>query len=114
GDPSSPLRFLQVGLVAAVAWALHGLLGARTIPSTVTLIAGETLVIYYVHVMVLYASGLGVAALVGPHLSLFPTLAAVLLAWVLCAALAIAWSRLKRRAATARRPRGRRGASDGP
>lgn len=91
-------RLVQLGAVVLVCAALAAI-AARwgRLPDALTKLAGETLIIYVAHVLLLYGAVVGLSTVVGPSLGLIATLAvtaAVLLGSVV---LGLGWHRLKAR-----------------
>jgi hypothetical protein len=83
GAAPIPDHLSRLGFVL-VALALLGALepAAHRVPAQAWVLAGETLFIYAFHVLLVYGSGVGLAALVGPRLTAWPSvlLAAAMIA----------------------------------
>lgn len=96
GVPGPFGRLVQLGAVVLVRAAL-ALVGARVgrLPSALEKLAGETLIIYVVHVLLLYGAVVGLGAVVGPTLGLAPTLAVTAVFLVGSVAVGLGWRRLK-------------------
>lgn len=90
-----PFSLIRVGLVLVLLALLAlGSLRLTRLPEVLTTLAGQTLVLYVVHLVALHGAGVGLLALVGPTLS---PAAAVLVALVLIAVsvgAALAWAGL--------------------
>lgn len=67
------------------------------LPSVLETIAGETLILYVFHVVLLYADFVGVRAFVGPHWSLSASVIAVVAVLAASVGVALAWHGGKRR-----------------
>lgn len=101
---------VKLGAVLLLTALLAGLaMAVRRLPRVLETLAGETLVLYVSHVVVLYAGGIGLAHVVGRTVPLPQAIAAAIFAVLATAAVGIAWNRVKalraaRRALLAGRP----------
>lgn len=110
--PSEPLQhsawpafsLLRLGCVVAIA-ALLAAASARAValPRMVRTLASETLFLYVSHLLALYVAGIGLARVIGATLPIAAAAAIAVAMIVACCAAALAWSRLKPRAAGAKR-----------
>lgn len=94
-----------VGIVVVLA-----LLGTRIrrLPRVLQTLAGESLMLYWFHLMLLYGAGFGLVALIGPTLSVGEGIAVASGVVVLSFGVGLAWNRFKRWRAT-RKTRGSTG-----
>lgn len=88
-----PFSLIRLGLVLALL-ALLALssLRVRRLPEVLTTLAGQTLVLYVVHLVVLHAHGFGLLALLGPTLSPAAAVGVALLLIAASTAAALAWA----------------------
>jgi uncharacterized membrane protein len=88
---------LKLGVVALVATALAVLsLGVRRLPRVLEALAGETLVIYVFHVLLLYGSGFGLSDVLGKTRSVPECLLVAAVALVSSVLVALGWRELER------------------
>ncbi len=84
----------RLGLVLLTASLLSVVAARARLPAALTALAGETLALYVVHLLVLYAAGVGPAELFPHALGLGPSMALAAGMLALSVAVALAWGRL--------------------
>ena len=96
-----PLALVRIACVLLVTAALSAA-SARLVafPRWARTLAGETLVLYVAHLMVLYVGGVGLARVLGPTLSLPVTLVIAAAQVLGCSVLALGWARWSARRAS--------------
>lgn len=89
------LKLAALALVVAVL----ALVAVRVpaLPRRLNVLAGESLMLYWFHLNLLYAAGVGLKTQIGPTLSLPAAIGAAALVIVVSVAVAFGWHRLKRR-----------------
>jgi hypothetical protein len=92
--PSFALLKLAVVLVLVLAFALLAL-RVTGLPRVLRVLAGESLMLYWFHLTLLYGAGIGLQSWIGPTLSLSTTLVVASLVVVGSALVGIGWHRLK-------------------
>lgn len=116
GRPSEPLAYsawpafslVRLGCVVTMA-ALLAAASHRVValPRTLRMVAGETLVLYVSHLLMLYVAGIGLARLIGPTLPLAAAIGVAVAVIVASTGIAVAWGRWEdRRAVRRERARG--------
>ena len=88
-----------IALAALLALASHRIVA---LPRTLRMIAGETLVLYVSHLLMLYVAGIGLARVIGPTLPLGAAIAMAIAVIAASVAIAIAWGRWDDRRTTRR------------
>jgi uncharacterized membrane protein len=89
---------VKLGVVIAVTGALaFATAKVARLSAPLETLAGESLVIYAFHILVLYGAGFGFASVVGPRLSLVGALGVAVLMLVASAAVGLGWARWKGR-----------------
>ncbi|RLB50077.1 MAG: hypothetical protein DRJ42_19645 [Deltaproteobacteria bacterium] len=98
GAPNPGPGLLKLAAVVALSAVLAGAsLGMARLPRPLTILAGETLIIYVVHIALLYGAGYGLAEVVGPTLGLGASLGVAAVMLVGSALLGLGWHRAKAR-----------------
>jgi len=96
GAPDPAPGVLKLGVVVgSCALLAAASLNATRLPRVLTILAGETLVIYVVHIALLYGDGYGLADLVGPTLSMSGSVTVALAMVVGSALVGLGWRWLK-------------------
>jgi hypothetical protein len=89
---------LKLAVVSLGSTALAAVsIGEKRLPEWLTILAGETLVIYVVHVALLYGDGYGLADVIGPTLAPAASMAVAVGMVVSSAALGFGWRWAKER-----------------
>lgn len=89
---------LRLGCVAGVAAAL-ALASARTdsLPRPLRTLAGETLVLYVTHLLILYVAGVGLARVIGPSLPAATAIGVAAIVLATSVTIALGWARWRDR-----------------
>lgn len=96
GSPDPGPGLMKLAAVIALSAGLAGVSFAiPQLPQQLTTLAGETLVIYVVHIALLYGAGYGLAEVIGPTLGLGPSLGVATVMLLGSAALGLGWHWIK-------------------
>jgi len=89
-----PFSMLRVGLVLVVTGGL-GLVSVRvrSLPTWMRVLAGQTLILYLVHLFLLYAGGIGLAHSIGPTLSWTSAIAVAVVLVIVSVVAGLMWPR---------------------